>query len=148
MLRCAALPAGVVLWELLTWELPFGSAELNPFQVRCAALRSARLQVLQVLWKWLGRSLAGSCSCIQYPRNAGPTGGRKQSSPPLSCASRALPQIANAVAGGKRLPIPPPDNLRAGPLQVYDQYVALIESCWQQDPAQRPSFEAIVRDLQ
>ncbi len=59
-------------------------------------------------------------------------------------------QIANLVSAGKRLEVPGPDQLRAGrlPGSVYDDYVALLRSCWQDDPAARPTFEVIVKMLQ
>ena len=78
---------GVVLWELLSFRLPWGNS-MNPFQ------------------------------------------------------------IANAVLSGQRLQPPAPDELPAGELVVYDAYVALMESCWREDPAARPTFEAIVQELQ
>lgn len=52
------------------------------------------------------------------------------------------------MVGGQRLVVPPPEEVPAGQLLCYEEYVALMEACWAQDAAERPTFEAIVRDLQ
>lgn len=77
---------GIVLWELMTWKLPWGE-NTNPFS------------------------------------------------------------IINSVIQGKQLAIPEQDQLRAGPLACYDEYVTLITQCWTSDPAQRPTMDSIVQQL-
>ncbi len=57
-------------------------------------------------------------------------------------------QIANAILAGSRLQVLPLDKLPAGDLMVYDAYVDLMHSCWEQDPAARPAFHTIVKSLQ
>lgn len=57
--------------------------------------------------------------------------------------------IIDAVLAGARLPIPSEADL-PGPAGLPDvaRYVALIERCWAQEPAHRPSFAVVVRELQ
>jgi hypothetical protein len=59
-------------------------------------------------------------------------------------------QIINTVQAtsqGSGLVVPPPDQLPAGPLAQYSEYVALMADCWARDPAQRPAFEDVVNRL-
>lgn len=59
-------------------------------------------------------------------------------------------QLVKFVTQGGRLAIPErealpgPDSAAFGGL---DDYVALIQACWQQNPEERPSFAAIVEVL-
>ena len=48
-----------------------------------------------------------------------------------------------AVQSGSGLHVPGPDQLPAGPMGQYDEYVALMQACWARDPAQRPGFEEV-----
>jgi hypothetical protein len=79
----------VVLWELLTWELPW--ATTSPWQVVGLVLGGGRL-----------------------PLPAGPEA------------------------------VPGPDRL---PPAVLGQYTALVQSCWAQNPAERPSLQTVVEQL-
>lgn len=59
-------------------------------------------------------------------------------------------QIIHAVQGapsGSGLPVPPPWRLPAGTLGQYTAYVALMEACWERDPAKRPSMEEVATRL-
>ena len=56
-------------------------------------------------------------------------------------------QVTKSVIEGQRLPFPPPEQLPGGTFEGLEGYCALIERCWAQDPAQRPTFAAIVNDL-
>jgi hypothetical protein len=59
-------------------------------------------------------------------------------------------QILKAVVAGGRLDIPEPSQLPdkgKGFEEGLEAYVTLIRWCWDQDPAQRPSFHDIVREL-
>ncbi|KAL4426099.1 hypothetical protein ABPG77_002685 [Micractinium sp. CCAP 211/92] len=80
---------GTVLWEIATWQLPFGD-KTNPFQI-----------ITQV-------------------------------------------QTHQTSSG---LPIPASEELPAGEFPGWPEYLALMESCWQRDPAARPNFELIVQRL-
>lgn len=54
------------------------------------------------------------------------------------------------VLGGARLPVPPPELLPgpdALPPAVLQQYVWLMERCWEASPADRPTFAAIAAQL-
>jgi serine/threonine protein kinase len=93
--RAAAPPAdvfafGVVLWELLSWELPWGTT--GP---------------------WV---------------------------------------IVGALGAGERPPIPPRSELPGPPgtaeWEGLDGYLALMQRCWAQEPEDRPSFEAIINELE
>lgn len=78
----------VVMWELLTWELPWSAA--NPWQ------------------------------------------------------------LVTHVTGGGRLDIPPRHQLPGADTAAFaalDGYVALLQRCWAQAPADRPGFEAIIPQL-
>lgn len=55
--------------------------------------------------------------------------------------------IINTVVGGERLPLPAQDDLPAGPLQCYDEYVALIQRCWATDPDDRASMAEVAQTL-
>lgn len=78
---------GTLMWELLTWELPF--ANMNPYQI------------------------------INLVQSSGPPG----------------------------LVVPSPDQLHAGPLAEYDDYVALMRECWVLDPGSRPAMAAVTARL-
>ncbi|KAK2077818.1 hypothetical protein QBZ16_004666 [Prototheca wickerhamii] len=78
---------GTLMWELLTWELPF--ANMNPYQI------------------------------INLVHSAGPPG----------------------------LTVPAPDQLAAGPLADYDEYVALMRACWALDTRQRPTMATVASRL-
>ena len=77
---------GVVLWELATWQLPWGH-DANPFA------------------------------------------------------------IINSVVGGATLAVPAPDDLPAGPLQCFEEYVTLMRRCWAVDPADRPRMDEVAHRL-
>ncbi len=59
-------------------------------------------------------------------------------------------QIVGHVLAGKRLPLPSPEEL-PGPGSAswagLPAYVELLEQCWSQQPADRPSFVQIVPRL-
>lgn len=79
---------GLILWELLTWELPF--EHLTPFQI-----------ILLV----------------------GEKGER--------------PLIPERTSRG----------VKGGVFPGYDDYIALMQSCWAQDPADRPAFDQVIASL-
>jgi len=79
---------GLILWELLTWELPFSN--LSNFQIIVAV---------------------------------GQNGQRPD-----------VPRAGSSAIRGKEF-------------VGYDEYVALMESCWAQDAAERPRFETIIASL-
>ena len=55
--------------------------------------------------------------------------------------------IINSVINGKQLIIPDRDNLLAGNLPCYDEYVELIKKCWSLDPLERPNMDHIAHEL-
>ena len=64
----------------------------------------------------------------------------------LDCSPPACPQLVTMVAEGGRLAIPQPEELPgpgSGSFEGMPAYVALMQRCWAQDPAGRPSFEDI-----
>lgn len=65
--------------------------------------------------------------------------------PPAFCA----PQLVHAVSSGERLPVPPREEVAGAPPPpaVYDGYIALMQRCWAQDPAERPPFADVIVDL-
>jgi len=69
----------------------------------------------------------------------------------LPCRPAALPpQIITRVQGqasGSGLVIPASHALPAGPFPGWPQYVELMQACWARNPADRPHFDAIVREL-
>ncbi len=79
---------GIVMWELMTWHLPWGTA--NPWQL-----------------------------------------------------------VSHVTAGG-RLEVPPRQALPGPDTATFvglDDYVALMQRCWAQAPADRPGFQEIVVQL-
>ena len=111
---------GTVLWELMTW------CGAGSWPISCAHCL------------WCHRQLA---------------------LPPLTFAAllprcRHVPfenlnpfQIINLVqrSGASCLEVPPPNTLPAGQLGGYSSYVALMQQCWAQHPADRPHFEEVGR---
>lgn len=69
--------------------------------------------------------------------------------------SNAPPSLALAVADPPHLPlsriptpqVPPREELPTGPFSREGDYLALMRECWAQDPAQRPTFAAIILRL-
>lgn len=112
---------GTVLWELMTWAPPFDG--LNPYQVRhhmlwCDAMQTTT-QTTTHTWP---------CGCMC----TGPLAGA--SSVAAVAMKRHMPgfypQIINTVQAAERgsgLAVPPQDQLPAGPLGQYADYVALME---------------------
>jgi hypothetical protein len=100
----------MVLWELLTWELPW--RDTSPWQVGGA--------VVVVRWWWCG----GGGACRLFPLLFATAISLACSTPPL--------QIANNVMGGRRPPIPPASSLPGGvkdgsTLLGLDSYIALMQ---------------------
>lgn len=59
-----------------------------------------------------------------------------------------IAQIVLAVVDRKQRPgVPPPDAVQGGPPLQYDEYVQLMQQCWAQEPASRPSFDAVIRQV-
>ena len=57
-------------------------------------------------------------------------------------------RVASAIMAGQRLAVPPEADLPgAGQLPSLERYMALMERCWAQEPALRPSFSVILREL-
>lgn len=69
----------------------------------------------------------------------------------LACAPVLVVQIVSAVLGGRRLELPPADQLPGfpvgGPPDGLQSYVDLMERCWAQDPQKRPTFDQIIPEL-
>ncbi|PSC73896.1 Serine threonine-kinase CTR1 isoform A [Micractinium conductrix] len=80
---------GLILWELLTWELPF--LDLSNFQIMLAVTQQGQRPAIKDQW-----------GAAQYP---------------------------------------------GGTFIGYNEYVALMQRCWADDPAARPTFEQIIADL-
>jgi hypothetical protein len=72
---------------------------------------------------------------------------------PLACPAlpllflllQIIAKVQNQGCSG--LKVPPPDQLPAGPLATYTAYRDLMEACWAPEPAARPHFDAIVKQL-
>lgn len=56
-------------------------------------------------------------------------------------------QIGKSLMDGMRPPISAPLEAKGGWFDMIDDYVALIESCWAQNPQDRPSFAEIIVEL-
>lgn len=118
---------GAVLWELLTWELPF--RDMNMFQAGAAAARGRE-----------GRE--ARCPPL-VPRPSCRPAHMLASPPPLPLQIITLMQATDADL----LEVPPPDCLAAGPFRGYERYVDLLQACRAHEPAARPPFDAIVARL-
>ena len=129
---------GVVLWELLTWRLPWAGSGLSPFQVG-GGRGQAELVVLRrtctvLLMRKLGTYLLAS----QLNTRA--------IVPPIP----PWPQIGAKVVAGERLEVPPrealpgPDTAAFGGL---DAYCELLQECWAGQPERRPGMAQVVRRL-
>lgn len=55
--------------------------------------------------------------------------------------------IITAVTSGARLPVPDKDDLPAGPLKCFDEYVSLMMQCCMQLPEDRPLIDEVVQRL-
>lgn len=65
--------------------------------------------------------------------------------------SLPLLQIAVSVAEGGRLPIPPRVELPGADTPTFaglDRYISLMQRCWAQDPAERPTFNQVALELE
>lgn len=63
--------------------------------------------------------------------------------------SMSLEQVLCAVAIRKEKPaLVPPDEMLGGGFALLDRYNALMQSCWQPEPADRPDFWSIMATLQ
>jgi hypothetical protein len=148
---------GVVLWELLTWDVPWYSqdgrssgAPANVFAVRCRCCGRA--------CRWVGARAC--CAPGLAPAQApgwplSPAPARRPSCWPSPLAHahnpvpRPAPQLGNLVRSGERPPLPedlsllrgyPGPALRAG----LEAYVLLMQRCWASEPCERPSFEEVI----
>ena len=123
---------GVVLWELLTWRLPWAGSGLSPFQVGG--------------WgKWgIDLACANSLLGMQLRFYFQPC------SPTQSTLPRLRPQIGAKVVAGERLELPPREALPGPDTAAFaglDAYCALIQECWAAQPEQRPGMAQVVRRL-
>ncbi|KAL4422385.1 hypothetical protein ABPG75_008582 [Micractinium tetrahymenae] len=80
---------GLIMWELLTWELPF--IELTNFQIMMAVTQQGKRPAVKDQW-----------GAAQYP---------------------------------------------GGTFVAYEEYVALMQRCWADNPEARPTFEQVIVDL-
>lgn len=130
----------VVMWELLTWALPWRDAA-NPWQVRAEEYaQHARI-----------------CVALQRVgcKTTGPPGLRRPPSAATAACAPALLQVAKHVLDGGRLPMPdlgqlpgPGGNFQApGPAGGIQLYLALMARCWAQQPEDRPTFTDIIASL-
>ncbi|KAL4427896.1 hypothetical protein ABPG75_001985 [Micractinium tetrahymenae] len=59
-------------------------------------------------------------------------------------------QLVHMISSGERLQVPPRDSA-PGPEQLseadYVAYVALLQRCWAQEPAERPGFDQVISQL-
>jgi hypothetical protein len=117
---------GLILWELLTWELPWAS--VRTFAV---SARGPSFFFLPCL----------SSFCVLFS-----PGRRGDSSSPHILR----PQISGQVLAGERPPVPGAAGVRglggAAPAGL-PRYVALMQRCWAADPAARPGFQEIAAEL-
>ncbi len=61
---------------------------------------------------------------------------------------RPCRQIVSSVLAGGRLEVPLREGLPGGAELVgLDVYVALLRSCWAQQPTERPTFEEVILEL-
>lgn len=143
-------PTPAVLWEIATWQLPF-SEKANPFQAGTVLFVTNAAQ--------------RCCSSLLASRHG--TGCAERSPPPLhpspAAAQRPIPEANSQRAcppaplqiitqvqthpTSSGLRIPSAEELPAGAFPGWAQYLELMEACWQRDPAERPSFDAIVQQL-
>lgn len=65
-------------------------------------------------------------------------------------------QIAKAIGDGQRLDVPPYDQLPGLPrskdgatinTKAVEEYIKLMQRCWDQKPAKRPDFQEIIVKL-
>jgi hypothetical protein len=58
-------------------------------------------------------------------------------------------QIMRSIAAGGRPPIPAPADLpdSGGVFPGLEGYIQLMQQCWTQEPAERPSFSDALNDL-
>ena len=115
----------VVLWELLTWEVPFGST--NPWQVVTIVTEGGRLEF--------------------PPRDRLP-GPDSQ----VRCGGAGQRRPGGGVHGNSLGRHRQPQHCRScrRALQIWselDRYCQLVERCWAQEVEDRPPFKEIIIDL-
>lgn len=116
---------GTVLWELMTWSPPFDG--LNPYQASVQ-----RQPVPDTPGRHAHACACGSSMCHSVPLRQHREHSHMRAKH-LSAPMQRIPlQIINTVqaaARGSVLAVPSPDQLPAGPLGQYSEYVALMEVC-------------------
>jgi hypothetical protein len=127
---------GTVLWELLTWRLPWEGANL--YQLVFMVSRGERLpipppgelpgadQVIPPAQCDWGLYSSTSLNCLNHPFYLKCQLGHPQVPLTLRCLPPANPPVQ---------------------LASYDAYTALIRRCWAQEPSERPSFAEAITEL-
>ena len=127
---------GVVFWEMLTLEVPF--ADMPPAQLiggergerACVCVRPTCCRLRRSLHRCReARSLCGPCMLLYTVLK----------DIPLPCAFSPTPHPAALGLGKLRLAIPP---------WCEPPWRALMESCWVEDPALRPSCRQLATHLE
>lgn len=148
---------GVICWEVLTWTIPFSNE--NHWQVGLVVPNGlvrfvrnhGRLNFAGPLLRSVsGRHTRGWQALIEldyaFPHLT-PTQAPTHPCPPTP---PHLVQLVRFVAEGGRLEFPEPSKLPgpgSGEFEGLQDYIALVNRCWAQDPKDRPSFQQIVDDL-
>lgn len=137
---------GVVFWEMLTLEVPF--ADMPPAQLiggEPAACWEDRPQGLQA-WRRAHARSARRIAAVPWRASLPPTCAARDARRPCPCCCLRLAPVAGTAAdpppGGAANP---PAALGLGKLRLAipawcePDWRALMESCWVEDPALRPS---------
>lgn len=136
---------GTVLWELCTWRLPF--EDLNTFQVGIGFGWALAANPCRSCDCWAGWCLQVLCRAA--PATAAhdpPTQPPAQPHPrPTLSSMQIIAKVQSQGSAGLHIPLP--EELPAGPLSCYPQYVELMKSCWSVESELRPTFSSIVQQL-
>lgn len=134
--------------ELLTYQIPWEKEGRNSFQVCCGDAHYAHC--LQGPYRKHARvHLAGGQLAHQWASR-----GDGLAAPHQHSANPPIPapplQLVHMVSSGERLQVPPRESA-PGPDRLseseYAAYVALMQRCWAQEPAERPGFDQIISQL-
>jgi serine/threonine protein kinase len=129
---------GIILWEFLTWMVPWH--EYGPWQVVAMVTESSKRPEVRAAGPGAQK---GGCTCLKGVQHGGSSnwagGACRRPTPTARHPTHALPILTQQVPEERDLPTP----LFSGAAE----YFALMNDCWEQDPAARPKFAEVISRL-
>ena len=128
---------GVILWELITWQMPW--EEMGVFQVHLQHPPHTQRTTC---------TTSPASVTVSHHLTWTPDAFLPQGVLSVPVDDSALQIMVSVAEKNQRPDIPQEaEKLPGGTFEGWDTYVGLIQRCWGPQPAERPSFEAIINDL-